>query len=342
MRFSRSTLHVVRRPFARPVGNARTSWTARESLILQLHDTEGRIGQGEAAPLPGYSLDPLPAVSSALLGVHARIGSPALEAELSDLPSARFALETAILDLEGQRRGLAMSALLGASSGAPVARSGLVDSLDPAKSARALIARGLQTLKIKVGKGLPEDVASVTLLRETVGSLISLRLDANGAWSVTQARENLARLAHLGIELVEEPTAGAGLLALGTCAIPWAADESLRDRALAAALLDDPACTVFVLKPQLLGLLRARDLAALAIARGKTVIVTHLFDGPIAMAAACELALSLSVAPLACGLDLHPGLGDENDVDLPHLATRGFIVPSPLPGLGLALIEAAA
>lgn len=327
MRFRRTTLRSLGGPLAAPVASSQKSWGARASLILELYDEEGRIGRGEASPLPGYSPDDLALATRALTDVHARIGSSALEAELAKLPSARFALETAMLDLESQARGVSIASILGKTPLPHVPRSGLVDRSDAVSSAKALVARGIGTLKMKVG-GCPfaDDLARVSALRSALGASFKLRLDANGAWSATEARAHLELLAPFDLELVEEPTAGDGLLRLGTCAVPWAADESLQDAARAAALLLDPACAAVVLKPQLLGLYGARALALAAIQRGKRVIVTHCFDGPIAIAAACELALSLPAMPLACGLDLHPALAAWPSVAIPHLATPGFVV----------------
>jgi hypothetical protein len=59
-------------------------------------------------------------------------------------------------------------------------------------------------------------------------------------------------------------------------------------------------------------------MALAAQRQGLGVIVTHLFDGPVGLAAAAELALSLPTAPWACGLDRHPGLWAWPPVDLPH------------------------
>lgn len=338
MRITRATLRVVGGPLQRPTANARASWATREGLILRLEDEDGRVGQGEASPLPGYSPDDLAGCAHALEDVHLRIGSPELDAQLAPLPAARFALETALLDLTAQSRGESIATVLGKKSLLRVPRSGLVDLDERAcEVAKGLLARGVRTLKVKIGSStLDADLEKLAALRSEVGMPFTLRLDANGAWSLDEARKNLARLAPLAPELCEEPAREGDLARLGRCAIPWAADESLQNPANVRAMLDDPACEVLVLKPALLGgLAVARALAEQATARGKQVIVTHMFEGPIAMAAACELALSLSVTPLACGLDLHRALACFPSLEIPHLREPGFIVPSGGIGLGL-------
>jgi L-alanine-DL-glutamate epimerase-like enolase superfamily enzyme len=160
-----------------------------------------------------------------------------------------------------------------------------------------------------------------------------IRLDPNAAWTLDEARRRLAALGPVAPSFVEQPVAAGDLHRLGEHAVPWAADESLADPELAERLLSARGCAAFVLKPPVLGgLLRARALALRAAERGIGVVVTHFFDGPHAMAAACELALSLPARPLACGLAPHDALGG---VTVPQLASPGLVRPSGGVGLGL-------
>ena len=66
--------------------------------------------------------------------------------------------------------------------------------------------------------------------------------------------------------------------------------------------------------------------------------MTHLFDGPVALAAACELALALPPdGLLPCGLDPHDGLVAFPAVDVPRLRHAGLVSPTSRPGLALDL-----
>jgi o-succinylbenzoate synthase len=323
-------------PLARPVVTARGTWTSRRGVLLALRDGEGRVGRGEATPLPGYSPDDADACARAL-DVFAPRGDVRAP-ELAGLPAARFALETALADLEAQRRGTNVASVL---AGAPISReiprAALIELASPAleDEARAHLARGIGTLKAKIGaRPLGEDLAALARLRAAVGPQVRLRLDANGAFDVPAAREALAALAAFEPELVEEPTRGEALLALGRCAVPWAADESLQDARIAARLLDSP-CAAFVVKPALFGLSAARTLALQARVNQKPVIVTHLFDGPVALAAACELAVSLPDPVLACGLDVHPGLAVWGATPVPQVERAGIVRAYGGVGLGV-------
>ena len=49
--------------------NASVEWRERRALLLELTDREGRVGQGEASPLPGFSSDTLDECRTQLLRV---------------------------------------------------------------------------------------------------------------------------------------------------------------------------------------------------------------------------------------------------------------------------------
>ena len=90
-----------------------------------------------------------------------------------------------------------------------------------------------------------------------------------------------------------------------------------------------------VLKPMRLGgAVRCMQIAAAARAVGIEPVVTHMMDGPIALAAARALAFALQPA-LACGLAAHDALGSWPVPVHPHL--RGAVaVPRREPGHGAA------
>ena len=381
MRLVESSIDRFESTLARPVGNARASWPRRTGLLVTLIDADGLAGQGEASPLPGFSPDDIDACQRVIAGAHAWIAEcdPALHpraavtralaprsAELAAAPAARFALETALFDLLGQRAGRSIAELLRqgehdsehrlsspvggwASTSPRVALGGLVPAgaVDLLDAARSLMDRGIRTIKFKVGaRGVEFDrqLADLEALRRDLPADVVLRLDANGSWTLDEARHSLGRLAPIEPEWVEEPTAGDALLLLGPSVVPWAADESLADPVRASRLIEanpGQGCAAVVIKPALLGgLCVGWDLARRAQERGLAVVITHLFDGPVALASACELALALPRQPAACGLDVHDGLSAWPSVAIPQIVHGSTITPSGLPGLGLPLLRA--
>jgi o-succinylbenzoate synthase len=343
------------------VANARAAWRDREGLVVELVDREGRVGIGEATPLPGYSPDSLADARACIELALPRLLRGRLAKERAalaaavdravlgapDAPSARFALATALLDLASKQREDPLVALLshGPTRASSVARSVLVGVVGEATSierAAASVRRGAMALKLKARGDDPEAEARfVRALRGTIEAGVSIRLDLNGALDVDDARHALDVYAGAGVDDVEEPCRGSALLQLGPCAIPWLVDESLADAALREELLEARGCAGVVLKPTLLGLFECLELGREARARGLAVTVTHTFEGPIALAASCATALALAHAGAVAGLDRHPALAafpraaiGALDDESPPLA----VVATSSPGLGITLL----
>ena len=346
---------------AQPAANAHTRWPQREGLLLRLGDESGAVGLGEASPLPGYSADDLGTCTQALqqvpwgelaLELGEGLGLLALaaptERRLAQLPpAARCAAETALLALVAHQRAIPLATLLrGATPPAAVGVSALLTGETPAAlfaSAHAAVARGFRVLKIKLGRpdGAACELACLQALRRQLGPTIALRLDANRAWSLPEAVERLAALEAVAPELIEEPLAQVRELRHLRTPLRIALDESLQHldaEQEVAPLLLAGIVQVLILKPMALGgPLRCLQLARLAAAHQAQGLVTHLCDGTVAMAGAAALALALP-APLACGLDAHPGLLLGPAVQ-PAFVGGPQLLPATRPGLGIELTE---
>jgi O-succinylbenzoate synthase len=178
----------------------------------------------------------------------------------------------------------------------------------PADEVPAVLARfpGCTTAKVKVaerGQELADDVARVRAVRAALGGQGRVRVDANGGWTVDQARRAIEALATFDLEYVEQPCAAVEeLVALreAGCPVPVAADESVRkaDDPLRVARLG--AADVVVLKAAPLGGV-ARSLQ---VARecGLPVVVSSALDTSVGIAAGLALAAALPELPYACGL----------------------------------------
>ncbi len=327
-------------------------WEERGGLLLTLGDAEGGRGQGEASPLPGYSSDTLSGARHELSAIEwARLPSVDLDrAPLPQVervvgaaglhsPSARLAVETALLDLAGGRLGLPLHKLIeqdasvaeDADARAAAVPLAALLAGDVLRHAARLVEEGYGCLKLKVGGDPDADLALLEALRREVGAAVALRADANRSLPAASAEAWLREAAGFELEFVEEPVAFERLLELTATHVPIALDESLHAPAQQAPLAplreaateaaeefaadriseaaDAGRCSFVILKPMALGGLgRCMRLAATARARGAEVVVSHLFDGPVGLAAAAELALALRPTP-AAGLAPHPGLG---------------------------------
>ncbi|HEY3255714.1 MAG TPA: o-succinylbenzoate synthase [Polyangiaceae bacterium] len=307
------------RTLARPAQNAHAQWSARQSCLITLESDEGIRGQGEAAPLPGYSPDSVQACESALAaldlaGIPTRLRpGQDLIGELGrasvrlppGLPAARAALEAALLELWARAARVPAWALLGPATPVPAARAvaALLMGEPEQAVAQALAARarGSTTFKFKIGRPGARDreLAAVAALRAELGPLARLRLDANQALSVAEATQYLPRFAAFDLEFIEEPCAPSELGQLRELGLPCALDESLLSGAQPQA--GDRA---LILKPTLVGGITACFAwARAARAVGVPVVLSHAFEGPRGLGLSAALALSIGSETLAHGLD---------------------------------------
>jgi o-succinylbenzoate synthase len=360
MRIARAQLLPYAHALAEPFGGGSVgTWTERRGVLLRLESEGGLVGQGEAAPLPGYSPDTL---AGARENLEALLSSARgweldpclpLPPQIARLdtglgaisPAARCAVQTALLDLAGQRAGAPVSWLLSGRPPAderPAAR--LLGGPALMQAAQRAWSEGYRTLKVKIGAAgkIERELADLRALRACLPEA-SLRLDANGAWTLEEAARHLPRLGELGPELVEQPVPAEQLEALAAPGAPrLAADESLQDpdRAQRLAGGEHPSVRVLVLKPSVLGgPLAAWRLAERARCSGLAVVVSHLLEGPVGFAACAELALGLPPGGPACGLGPHPGLTGWPEAFQPPQAGGPALRASGRAGLGLPAWE---
>jgi L-Ala-D/L-Glu epimerase len=347
---TRLELTPYRVAFAAPARDASGRLEERQGLVLTLG-----AGRGELAPLPGRSRETLEASRTALEALDSKKlpraeelrGEGWLSAivrasnELpAQLPAARHALETALLDWCGVLRGQSGPALVAAALGtdAPAVElpvAALIDAEDlerATRQAERARAAGIGTAKLKIA-GDERDETIVERVR-ALRPHLRLRVDANRSLPLERCAGLLSRLAELGLEYMEEPVPFAGLTRLPPLPLPLAADESLLEPEFSLETARARGIGVIVLKPMVLGFLRALELGKAARAAGYDVVLSHTFDGPWAMAAARCLALGLGARRYADGLAAHAAL-DAWPHPLPEHVMTPRLAVWTAPGLGL-------
>ncbi|GFG97870.1 o-succinylbenzoate synthase [Mycobacterium timonense] len=175
----------------------------------------------------------------------------------------------------------------------------------PAAQVREVLARfpGAGTAKVKVaesGQTLADDVARVNAVRELVPTV---RVDANGGWSVEQAVEAAAALTADGpLEYLEQPCATVGELAELRLRVdvPIAADESIRKAEDPLAVVRAGAADVAVLKVAPLGGISA--MLAIADQIDIPVVVSSALDSAVGIGTGLTAAAALPQLRHACGL----------------------------------------
>jgi O-succinylbenzoate synthase len=206
-----------------------------------------------------------------------------------------------------------LSAIDAATNPAPMAYRGFVKvnatlpALNSAKEIEELLQSfaGCDTVKIKVGENLAEDIGRVARVRALLPKA-KLRLDVNGGWKVDQALVSLyAIYEEVGpLEYVEQPCASLDelrrLKEKLVVDIKITGDEVIRKAADPFAIDLQDAVDVLMLKAAPLGgITRAREIAA---HHKLPVVVSSALDSAVGISYGLQLAASLPSLDYACGL----------------------------------------
>ena len=331
VRVERLEAREVTLPLRQPLVTARGRYEARRLVVLACDLQVGRQrvrGFGEAAPLPGWTAE---SVEDCLAGARDfKPGSARSVMEsLQGVPALYAAMEMALLDGVARAKEQPLRELLVKLDGGEVAgveeialqatlgSAGVDETL---RHLAGLVDQGWTTVKLKVGvMCVEEDLERIGEVCRAFPEL-TLRVDANGAWEVDQARRFLAGAA--GLDLVEQPVTPTDRAALVELArwspLSIAADESVVDAAEGRRLIDD-GLDALVLKPGALGGIWAtRQLMKHCLARGRRVVLSNLIESALGRGAVAELAASLPAASgphgLATGAWLAEDFGEGEDV----------------------------
>lgn len=210
---------ALKRPFVTAIRTAH----AVDALLVEIRDSDGRCGWGEAPISWRVTGESIESVTAAILGpLYASIeglsssdpeeGSRQLDRAVVRNSSARMALDCALYDLAARAADLPLYRYLGATSNEIVTDmtlSAVVAGSDTAQLALTAAdhaRQGFRTLKIKVGAGA-DDLATLVEARKAVGAHVRLRVDANQAWTPEQAVRFIgsAEDAGVDVEFVEQP-----------------------------------------------------------------------------------------------------------------------------------------
>ncbi len=185
---------------------------------------------------------------------------------------------------------------------------------------------GARTAKVKVaepGQTLDDDVARVDAVRALVPTV---RVDANGGWTVAEA---VAAAAALGpLEYLEQPCATVDELAQlrRQIDVPVAADESIRKAGDPLAVVRAGAADIAVLKVAPLGGVSA--LLAIAAQIDIPIVVSSALDSAVGIAVGLSAAAALPTLTHACGLGT--GRLFVEDIADPAEAVDGYLPVGPV------------
>lgn len=213
-------------------------------------------------------------------------------------PPLIAAVNLAHHDWIARRKGVSLRKLWGAPS-RPGALNTATIGIGDAAAVRARIARWLEmgdfrAFKVKLGSpaGIAADQVQFEAVRASVPAGSRLSVDANGGWSLADAKTMARWLADFGIDYLEQPLAQGREEELaelhGVCAVPLLIDESCTSAAAVArwaAHID--GVNIKLLKVG--GLDAAAAIAATAKAHGLQVLVGCYGESSLGNTAAATL-----------------------------------------------------
>lgn len=259
------TLH-----FKQPAGTSRGVYTTRRVWYLRLTDDRrpGAEGWGECAPLPALSADDRPDYEERLAAFCRRFTeTETLDREaLRPWPSILFGLETALRHLEAGRAGsfaLWDTPFSRGEAGIPI--NGLIWMGDYRRMLEQIekkMEAGFRCIKLKIGAiGFKEELGLIRHIREHFTAReVELRVDANGAFTPSEALGKLQRLAEWDLHSIEQPIRAGQWEAMARLAaetpLPIALDEELigvHHPAEKRRLLETIRPQYIILKPSLHG-----------------------------------------------------------------------------------------
>lgn len=319
--------------FKRPSGTSRGILTEKHAWFLEVwNEDEPEIkGKGECSIIPGLSPD-----FESIRQYEAKLKElqkhPTLD--LTDWPSIKFGMECAILDLKnGGNRIYFDNAFTRGERKLPI--NGLVwmgDESFMKEQIEQKLHEGFTTIKMKIGAiDFETELKLLSSIRERYSKdKITLRVDANGAFSAEEALDKLHALAQLDIHSIEQPIQQRQWAEMSslcqTTPVPIALDEELigiNSREAKIDMLETIQPQYIILKPSLHGgISGTQEWIQLAEERSILWWMTSALESNIGLEAICQLTAEYNN-------DLPQGLGTgslyTNNVEGDLVVQNGFI-----------------
>lgn len=302
------SIHPVDIALREPFGIATGAKTAALNVFVRATLADGTVGWGEAAPFEAVNgerrevaVHAIERARSALLGWDAtawRSLGALLRTHASESPSARCAVETAVLDAIARSLDVPLSVLFGATSTELESDLTITTGTpDRARESALSIARqGYRTIKLKVGGvALDSDLARIRSVFSSAPEC-ALVLDGNAALTSDDAITIAEECRRLGarLALFEQPCDrrddDAARAVFDRTGVTVCADESVSSAKDVARLARLGAAQAINLKITKSGVVECYDMAMTARAHGLALMVGGMVESSMAMSCSAHLA----------------------------------------------------
>lgn len=326
--------------FKQPAGTSRGVYTVRKSWFIELTspDMPGRKGVGECAPLPDLSVDYDEDYAEKLQGFcedFRRCGRIDYEG-MRGYPSMLFGLETALAHFDAGSFRLWDTPFSRGEEGIPI--NGLVwmgNFEEMLERIEEKLALGFRCVKLKIGAiDFDSEQSLIRHIRKRFSSSeVELRLDANGAFTPSEALYKLELLSQYAIHSIEQPIKphqwGDMAKLCRESPLPIALDEELigiDSPDMKAYMLNVIKPVYVILKPSLHGGVRGTE-EWLEVAREKGVgtWITSALESNVGLNAIAQLAARVYGPAVSMPQGLGTGMLFTDNVDIPIVVRKDEI-----------------
>jgi len=325
------------------------------NIVVKVFTDFGIVGVGEASPservtneTPNTVLGVLDKIALHLIGMcPLRIEQivDTMDQIVTKNPSAKAAIDMALHDILGKTTRKPLFKLLGGFREQVLTdiTLSIKEPKEMAEDAVKAVRSGFEALKVKVGLNPEEDFERVRKIREAVGSEVTIRIDANQGWTVSQAVKVLKKLERFNIEFVEQPVSADDIKGLAkvkkNSPIPVMADESVHSPSDALRIIKEEAVDSINIKLMKSGgILNAKKITAIAEAARMPCMIGCMGESSIGISAAVHLAAAtknICYADLDCDILLADKLVRKGGAQLKNSKR----IPSRRHGLGILQLD---
>jgi L-alanine-DL-glutamate epimerase-like enolase superfamily enzyme len=259
-------------------------------------------------------------------------------------PGVTAALDIALLDLFGKAMNIPLVDFWGRKYSKMLTSMtiGIMDTDATCVQAKKEIASGFKILKIKTGSNLEEDFEKIAKLRETIGSDILIRVDANQGYDLNAFKTFFHAVEKYNLELIEQPLSVQDHFQLAqldeTYTQTVAADESIVNSKNALDIISkaNNSCQIFNIKLMKTGGVKeALNVAQIAKLSNKDLFWGCNDESVISISAALHAAFSCAHTKY---LDLDGSIGLLSDpAEAGFLIEDGYLIIQDKPGFGCKL-----
>lgn len=215
-------------------------------------------------------------------------------------PAAKACIDIALHDILGKTARKPLFMLLGGYRTEVLTdiTLGIKPPKEMAKDAAKAVEKGFKALKVKVGVDWTEDIERIRMIREAIGNKTELRVDANQGWTREQTLDFLNRMEKFDIEFVEQPVSAEDIEGLAfirkRSPVPIMADESVHSPQDALRIILAEATDFINIKLMKCGgIMKARQIAALAEAAGIPCMMGCMGESEVGIAGGVHLAAAV-------------------------------------------------